>query len=68
MLTANDSRREFLKKSAYVVPTILSLNVALVEARASSMPDPNMGKGGSPPRGQRPSNRPPTRDTRDTRR
>jgi hypothetical protein len=37
MVTKNDaSRREFLKTSAYVVPAVLTLNLALVEARAAS--------------------------------
>jgi len=31
-----DSRRDFLKKTAYVVPAVLTLNLALVEARAAS--------------------------------
>jgi hypothetical protein len=31
-----DSRRGFLRKSAYVVPAVLTLNLALVEARAGS--------------------------------
>ena len=63
MLTESDSRREFIKKSAYVVPIILSLNVALVEARAASMPE-NQGRGDPPPRGNRGGGRPsrPTRD------
>jgi hypothetical protein len=59
----SDSRRQFLKKSAYVVPAILSLNVALVEARAASM-DEDRGRGRSGPRGQRDDK---TRDTRDSR-
>ena len=62
MLSDNDSRRDFLKKSVYVVPTILSLKVALVEARAASMPS-NQGRGESPPTGERePRERRPTRD------
>lgn len=52
MLTGSDSRRGFLKKSVYVVPTILTLKLALVEARAASMP-PNQGRGDSPPQGHR---------------
>jgi hypothetical protein len=36
----DDSRREFLKKSAYVVPVVLTLNLALVEARAASNEPP----------------------------
>lgn len=41
MVTNNgDSRREFLKKSAYVVPAVLTLNLALVEARAASNEPP----------------------------
>jgi len=40
MFTNDDaSRRDFLKKTAYVVPVVLSLNLALVEARAAS-PEP----------------------------
>jgi hypothetical protein len=35
-----DSRREFLRKSAYVVPAVLTLNLALVEARAASNEPP----------------------------
>jgi hypothetical protein len=31
-----DSRRDFMKKGAYVVPAVLTLNLALVEARAAS--------------------------------
>lgn len=31
-----DSRRDFIKKAAYVVPAVLSLNLALAEARAGS--------------------------------
>lgn len=65
MLTGLDSRREFIKKSVYVVPTILSLQVALVEARASSLPlDPDIygRRGERPPLGERAQ-----RDTRDTR-
>ena len=62
MLLGSDSRREFLRKSVYVVPTILSLNVALVEARAASMPA-NQGRGQRPPQGERePRDRRPTRD------
>ena len=56
-LTRNDSRRDFIKKAAYVVPAILSLNVALVAARAGS-PMQEGGKGGAPARGQRPDGTP----------
>jgi len=41
MFTNDDtSRRDFLKKTAYVVPVVLSLNLALVEARAASNAPP----------------------------
>ena len=65
MLSGSDSRREFLTKSVYIVPTILSLNVALVEARAASMP-PNRGRGRGPHRGPREDR--PMRPTRDVER
>ena len=54
MFTESDSRREFIKKSAYIVPAVLSLNVALVEARAGSPAGPcddgapGQGGGGPP--------------------
>jgi hypothetical protein len=32
----DDSRRGFIKKALYVVPAVVSLNLALVEARAGS--------------------------------
>ena len=47
MFTGSDSRLEFIKKSAYIVPAVLSLNVALVEARAGSPAGPC--DGGGPP-------------------
>lgn len=45
-MTTNDrdSRREFLKKGAYVLPAVLTLNLALVEARAASNEPPIMPK------------------------
>ncbi len=62
MLTGSDSRRDFIKKSVYVVPMIFSLNVALVEASSASMP-PNQGRGGDPPHGNRGNRgKRPTRD------
>ena len=55
MFTESDSRREFIKKSVYVVPAVLSLNVALVEARAGSPRGPcgdgAPGQGGGGPPG-----------------
>jgi hypothetical protein len=36
MLQTNDSRRDFLKKTAYVTPLILTMNVSLAEAGAGS--------------------------------
>ena len=66
MLTGTDSRRGFLKKSVYVVPAIVTLNVALVEARAGSDMSPEPFRGGDMPRGQRDGESRPTRDSRDT--
>jgi hypothetical protein len=50
-----DTRREFIKKAAYVVPAVLSVNVALVTARAGSHDiDPRTGgKGETSQRGAR---------------
>ena len=45
----NGNRRDFLKKAAYVVPAVLSVNVALVSARAGSH-DHRMGAKGEAPR------------------
>jgi len=36
MSELEDSRRDFIKKAAYVVPAVLSLNLALAEAKAGS--------------------------------
>ena len=47
------SRRDFVKKAVYVVPAILSMQVALVEARAGSDDVEQGGMGGSSPRGER---------------
>ena len=49
----SESRRDFVKKAVYVVPTILSMNVALVAARAGSDDAEQGGMGGSSPRGTR---------------
>jgi hypothetical protein len=38
MLTSGSSRRDFLKKTAYVAPLILTLNVSLAQASAGSGP------------------------------
>ena len=56
MLTENssgDTRRDFMKKAAYVVPVVLSVSVALVEARAASHEMQSGGKGDAPTRGAR---------------
>ena len=56
MSTENESvgnRRDFLKKAAYVVPAVLSVNVALVAARAGSDEKQMGGKGSSYERGAR---------------
>ncbi len=57
MLTENgsgDTRRDFMKKAAYMVPAVLSVSVALVEARAGSHDETQMGgKGEAPDRGAR---------------
>jgi hypothetical protein len=60
---SGESRREFLRKGAYVVPAVLTLSVTLVEARAGSMDiGPNQGRGEDPSQELRE-----TRETRDTR-
>jgi len=67
MWTDNESsgtRREFIKKAAYVVPAVLSVNVALVTARAGS-PEAMSGKGESPMRGARDGERQQRRTDRD---
>jgi hypothetical protein len=66
-LDGSGSRREFIKKAAYAVPAILSVNVALVAARAASHEMEEGGKGGSTPRGQRGSKGTPSRSTRPSR-
>jgi hypothetical protein len=38
MFETNESRRDFLKKTAYVTPFILTMNVSLAEAQAGSRP------------------------------
>jgi hypothetical protein len=38
MFESHDSRRDFLKKTAYVTPLILTMNVSLAEAQAGSGP------------------------------
>ena len=51
-LFGTGNRRDFIKKAAYVVPTIMSVNVALVSARAGSGEPMQMGaKGVAPSRG-----------------
>ena len=45
----NETRRDFIKKAAYVVPAVLSVNVALVEARAGSPPPMEKGAPGQAP-------------------
>ena len=63
--TGADTRRGFIKKAAYVVPAVLSVNVALVSARAGSH-EMQMGvKGESPDRGARVGERPSRRTDRD---
>jgi hypothetical protein len=53
-LFGSGNRRDFLKKAAYVVPTIMSVNVALVSARAGSLdPVQQRAKGESTNRGSR---------------
>lgn len=54
-LNDGDSRREFLKRIAYVAPAVLTLNLALVEASAAS--------GEPPPREVMPKKRDSTRAT-----
>jgi hypothetical protein len=49
------SRRDFIKKAAYIAPTVLTLSVALVEARA--------GSGGGSGRDPMPRTREPGRAT-----
>jgi len=49
------NRRDFMKKAAYVVPAVLSMNIAIVEARAGSG-EPELlqrRKGKAPERGAR---------------
>jgi hypothetical protein len=55
MATDHDSgtRRDFIKKAAYVVPAVLSVNVALVAARAGSHEAGMPNKGEDPGRGMR---------------
>jgi hypothetical protein len=54
------TRRDFIKKAAYVVPAVLSVNVALVTAASGSEPGmPN--KGEDPGRGMRTGERMPRR-------
>ena len=36
MFESNESRRDFLKKTAYVAPLILTMNVSLAQAQAGS--------------------------------
>ena len=44
------TRRDFMKKAAYVVPAVMSVNVALVAARAGSNMDPEqLGRKGEAP-------------------
>lgn len=38
MFESDDSRRDFLKKTAYVTPLILTMKVSLAEAQAGSSP------------------------------
>jgi hypothetical protein len=60
----SDTRREFIKKAAYVVPAVLSVSVALVTARAGS--DTRMGgKGVAPESGARDGERQQRRTDRD---
>lgn len=54
-----DSRRDFIKRAAYVVPTVLSLNLVLAKASA--------GSGGSPPRSRKPADPLERRDMRNKR-
>ncbi len=43
MSTNTTSRRDFLKKTAYVAPLVLTMNVSLAEAQVgSSRQDPNV--------------------------
>ena len=37
---SDDSRRDFIKKAAYVVPAVLTLNLALAEASSASTVTP----------------------------
>jgi hypothetical protein len=64
-MLGKSTRRDFVKKAAYVVPTILSMHVALVEARAGSGNAQMGGTGESSPRGVREQS-PPERDARRT--
>jgi hypothetical protein len=53
-LFENGNRRDFLRKTAYVVPAIMSVNVALASARAGSLdPIQQRAKGASTNRGSR---------------
>ena len=47
------NRRDFIKKAAYVVPAVMSVNVALVSARAGSHQMGMGAKGEAPSRGAR---------------
>ena len=59
------TRRDFIKKAAYVVPAVLSVNVALVAARAGSHEMQMGGKGESPSRAERATARPMRRTDRE---
>lgn len=59
------TRREFIKKAAYVVPAVLSVNVALVAARAGSHEMQMGGKGEAPSREGRDYTREQRRTDRD---
>jgi len=60
-----ESRRDFVKKAVYIVPAVLSINIALVEARAGSHDMQMGGAGGASPRGTRKASEP-GRDARRT--
>ena len=40
MSASDSSRRDFLKKAAYVAPVVLTMNVSLAEAQVGSAPAP----------------------------
>lgn len=56
----NPSRREFVKKAAYVTPALLTLAVAPAYAKAGSVKDPKRPRDPKPPKVDKPP-KPPKR-------